>query len=42
VRASATLLDEAERRLETLLSASRLTPALNLSAILLVTSRRRA
>ena len=42
VRASATLLDEAERRLETLSSASRLTPALNLSAILLVTSRRRA
>jgi len=41
-RASATLLDESERRIETLLSSSRLTPALSLSAILLVTSRRRA
>ena len=42
MRVSSALLEEAERRLETLLSASRLTPALCLSAILLVTSRRRA
>ena len=42
MRVSSALLEEAERRLETLLSASRLTPALSLSAILLVTSRRRA
>ena len=42
IRVSSALLEEAERRLETLLSASHLTPALSLSAILLVTSRRRA
>ena len=42
MRASATVLDETERRLETLLAASRLTPALSLSAIFLVTSSRRA
>jgi hypothetical protein len=42
MRAASALLDEAHRRLETLLGASRLTPALSLSAILLVTSRRRA
>jgi len=42
MRVSSALLDEAQRRLETLLSASRLRPALSLSAILLVTSRRRA
>jgi superfamily II DNA or RNA helicase len=42
MRVSSALLEDAERRLETLLSASRLTPALSLSAILLVTSRRRA
>ena len=42
MRASATMLDETERRLETLLQASRLTPALSLTAILLVSSRRRA
>ena len=42
MRASSALLEEAERRRETLLSASRLTASLSLCAILLVTSRRRA
>jgi hypothetical protein len=42
MRAASALLEETERRLEILRSASRLTPALSLSAILLVTSRRRA
>ena len=42
MRVSSALLEEAERRRETLLSASRLTASLRLSAILLVTSRRRA
>ena len=41
MRASSALLEEAERRRETLRSASRLTASLSLSAILLVTSRRR-
>ncbi len=42
LRVSSALLEEADRRLETLLAASHLTAALSLSAILLVTSRRRA
>jgi superfamily II DNA or RNA helicase len=42
MRVSSALLEEAERRLETLLASSRLTAALSLSAILLVTSPRRA
>ena len=42
MRVSSALLEEAERRRETLLSASRLTASLSLSAILLVASRRRA
>jgi len=42
MRASSALLEEAERRRETFLSASRLTATLSLSAILLVASRRRA
>jgi superfamily II DNA or RNA helicase len=41
-RVSSALLEEADRRLETVLAASRLTAALSLSAILLVTNRRRA
>ena len=42
LRVSSALLEEADRRLETVLAASRLTAALRLSAILLVTNRRRA